>query len=198
MNGAMLGTPIKLLPVACILLAAAQARGAEWEAGPPSSTLLFRAEHADMHTNAMEAFTGTFGDWSARISYDPARPEAATIHVRIALDSLDTGDPPLDREILGDDWFAAGDWPEATYRAEGFSSTGKDRFQAEGLLTLRGVEQPVVLAFELEILDDQAVAQGRAVIDRLAFGIGESAGPSLATVQVGVEFDLKATPVGGN
>lgn len=187
-------TTCRLLLAALTLSAAAstQANAADWHAGPEDSTLLFRAERAVPTKDDLQKFVGTFEDWSATIRYEAGRPEAATIEVRIALGSLDTRDPGLDQDILDEDWFAAAQWPEAVYKAQGFQPLGGDRFGADGTLLLRGLEQPVALEFSLTVEGETALADGFATVDRSQFSIGDSAGRGLATVQVRVEFNLRA------
>jgi len=69
-------------------------------------------------------------------------------------------------------------------------------YEAHGVLTIRDVEEPVVLAFTLEIDGGRAVAAGEFEVSRSAFGItGSSWGAGnvgeTVTVSLHIEADAR-------
>ena len=78
----------------------------------PGSTLAFASRYDG------ELFTGRFGDFQTRLSFDPARPEAGTLDVSIGLASADTGNDDRDSTLKTADFFNIGKFAQARYRAE--------------------------------------------------------------------------------
>ena len=63
----------------------------------------------------------------------------------------------------------------------------------DGVLTLRGVEKPVVLPFTLKIDGDTATMTGATTIDRRDFGIGTTSYGDEKTVAFAVAVDVALT-----
>lgn len=153
-------------------LASAPAAASVWQVIPAQSRIGFAGTHAGA------AFSGRFAKWTAAISFDPARPAEARIGVIIDVASAATGDAVRDGALPTPDWFNTKAHPQARYVARGVKDLGKGRYLANGMLTIRGVSKPVALPFVLEIKGNQAVMNGAASVDRLAFGIGTAPDPS--------------------
>ncbi|MGF1463848.1 MAG: cytochrome b/b6 domain-containing protein [Maricaulaceae bacterium] len=150
-----------------------------WSIDEANSTLRFSGAAAGT------AFEGRFERWSADVVFDPNRPDATAITVEVDIGSAAFGNPFYANAATGSDWLAAAQFPTARFTAEGATALGEGRFQTEGVLSLRGVEQPVTLAFEFEPQPDgSAQVQGQAEILRRLFGIG-----------VDVEGDDQTTPI---
>ena len=118
-----------------------------------------------------EAFSGAFGGFDTRLSFDPARPQDARLVVDIRLSGTDTGNTDRDDTLASSDFFAVEQFARASYRATGFRALGGNRFAAEGELTLRGVSKPVTLEFTWTP-GPQPVLAGEATVKRLDFGVG--------------------------
>ena len=114
--------------------------------------------------------SGSFADWTADIRFDEAVTDgiAGSVDVEISSPSLTLGS--VTQQAMGPDYFASADHPTAIFRAE-IRATA-DGYVADGTLTLRGLEQPAPLPFDLTLDGSVAQMQGSLVLDRRSFGIG--------------------------
>lgn len=142
-----------------------------------------------------EPVTGSFGRWSAKILFSPKALEASAVEVSIDLASVDTGDSQRDGTLTESDFFDTSRFAKASYRATSFRALGKDRYRANGTLSLRGTSKPVPLSFTLTIDGKRARARGTARIDRTSFGVGQGDYASTAEIAgpVAISFDFSAT-----
>ena len=131
----------------------------------PGSSLAFATKYDG------EVFTGRFGGFSTRISFDPARLDAAKLDVAIQLAGTSTGNADRDSTLAGGDFFDVAKFAQARYVADKFRSLGGDRYAADGTLTLRGVSKPVTLTFTWTP-GAKPVLAGKATVKRLDFGVG--------------------------
>jgi polyisoprenoid-binding protein YceI len=180
------------LALALASLAASPAAAATWVVQPAQSTLGFSAEQTGT------PFTGTFTQWTADITYDPAHPAAAHVKITIATASAKTGDTQRDTALPDPDWFNTAAFPQATFESTGFTPEGGTAFQTTGTLTIRGISQPLTLPFTLTLTGTQAVAKGQITLQRTNFGIGQgdwSTG-DYVSLTTGVNFTLTASEAG--
>ncbi|KAF1711266.1 hypothetical protein CSC70_04945 [Pseudoxanthomonas kalamensis DSM 18571] len=160
----------KLLPPALTaaalvaMMASAPARAADYLQAP-GSTLVFATQYDG------EIFTGRFGGFKTRLSFDPARLEAASLEVVIDLAGTDTGNDDRDSTLVGSAFFDVGKYAQARYSARTFRDLGDGRYAADGTLSLHGVSKPVTLTFTWTP-GERPVLAGRARVRRLDFGIG--------------------------
>jgi polyisoprenoid-binding protein YceI len=119
-----------------------------------------------------EAFTGTFRTWDAQIAFDP---KTATGHVSVHIQtgSAVTGSADRDQAIPGAPWFASARYPTANFEASSFRSLGGGRYEAAGLLSIKGVTKPLTLPFSLVITGDTARMTASVGVNRLTFGVGQ-------------------------
>lgn len=136
--------------------------------------------------------SGSFADWTADIDFAPkdGPGKRGEVVVRISIPSLTLGS--VSKQAMGPDFFDAEQFPAATFRADILRAA--DGYTAEGTLSLKGQEVPVSLPFSLHLEDGIAEMQGRTVLDRRNFGIGESMGnPDQLSFEVEIVVDLTAT-----
>lgn len=171
-----------------LFAASASASAADWQVVHDDSNLGIIG-----HQNGV-AFTGTFFDFDAAISFDETDPDAATIAVVIDMASLDTDNPQRDDVTHGIDLFHVAEFPTAEFTASGFTDEGDGRFTTVGELTIRGVTQEVMLPFELTIDDGTAHAVGEVTINRIDFGVGRGQWASINPVshEVTITIDIVA------
>lgn len=134
---------------------------------------------------------GTFTDWSGTVRFDPDHPETADIRISVALASASLGDATQDDMIEGPDFFGASSNPTATWRSTSVRRTAPNRYSASGTLSLKGVSRPQPLTFTLSGDGLRRRVEGRASIDRTAFGVGtgESAAGLANSVTLNFAFD---------
>ena len=131
----------------------------------PGSTLAFGGTYQG------EAFAGRFPEFATTLSFDPADLSTARLDVSIELASATTANADYDAEMLGASFLDSARFPTATYRATAFRALGGNRYVADGILSLHGVEQPVALEFTWTP-GPRPLLAGRATVRRLAFGVG--------------------------
>jgi len=163
MRNHFIAVPIAVV-AACIALASAPARAADYVQAP-GSTLVFAGKYQD------EVFVGRFPGFATRLSFDPQQPAQARLEVTIPLASATTDNPDYDAELRGASFFDSARFAQAHYRATGFRSLGGNRYAADGTLSLHGIDKPVTLTLEWTP-GAQPVLAGKATVQRLDFGVG--------------------------
>jgi polyisoprenoid-binding protein YceI len=139
---------------------------------------------------AGESFTGAFRRWDADIRFDPANLAASSVTATIDVASAATGNPDRDQALPTDTFLDAPAYPRATFVARRFTALGGGRYQADGILTLRGVSKPLSLPFTLAIQGGQAKMTSQVAINRLAFGVGQGEWKAVTTVPAAVTVSV--------
>ena len=139
---------------------------------------------------------GSFHRFDASLAFDPEAPAAARGQLRIDLSSVDIGLREVNEEVLGAQWFDVKRHPEARFEMRQIQPQGAGRFQVGGVLSLKGVSQPLVLNAQLKASSKQALMAGAFVIKRLDFGIGGGPWGDVGVVanEVTVQFQLLLAP----
>ncbi|SEL65339.1 Polyisoprenoid-binding protein YceI [Pseudoxanthomonas sp. GM95] len=150
----------------------------------PGSTLVFATSYDG------ETFTGKFGKFDTKVSFDPMRPDLSTIDVTIGLAGTATGNGDRDSTLAGEDFFNVGKFAQATYKAKGFKPLGGNRYSTDGTLTLRGVSKPVTLTFQWTP-GAQPTLTGKATLKRLDFGVGGGDWKDTSTIPDAVAVSTK-------
>ena len=176
-----------MLLLGALLAPAAQAQ--DWTL-QPGSTLGFATTFEGVK------FAGAFKQFSARIAFDPAHPQACTLDATITLASADTGNADRDKMLPTADFFDVARFPTATYRGADCTPAGPGRYSAQGTLTLRGVSKPVPLTLQWHAQGSGALLTVDAGVPRLTFGVGAGqwADPGAIGLEVAVHGALKLAP----
>ena len=149
--------------IACLVAGSASAK--TWTVDPAASTLRFTG------TAQGEEFSGRFARFEARIAFDPADLAQSSFQVEVDVASADTQNEERDGTLKDAEFFDAATHPMATYAATRFVPVGTG-FEAHGTLTLRGTARPVTLVFTWAEDAGGARLEGKATLDRMAFGVG--------------------------
>ena len=144
----------------------ATAHAADWKVDAAQSSLRFSG------VSQGEAFDGTFARFTPLIRFDPAALAGSRFDVSIDLASADTQNEERDSTLATGDFFDVEKFPQAKFVAEEFAATADGGFEARGTLSLRGVSKPVTLSFTWTAVDGGARLEGKAKLDRIAFGVG--------------------------
>ena len=110
-----------------------------WSADPAHSAVTFRVRHL-----GITWVNGSFGQWTADLNYDPAKPEAASVTAHLQTASITTGNDRRDND-LRQNYLAADSFPEITFVSTRVEKVAADKLRISGDLTMRGVSHPVVL-----------------------------------------------------
>ena len=92
---------------------------------------------------------GSFRDFDGAIEYDPDKPETWSANGTIKVDSIDTNVPERDKHLKSKDFFDAAQFPAISFKTTKVISSTKENAKVEGLITIHGVEKPVVLDVEI-------------------------------------------------
>ena len=131
----------------------------------PASTLGFTGSFQGA------SFDGSFKQWHAAISYDPAQLAQSKFDVSVSMASVAVSDKDQQGALPGKDFFDVAQFPTAHFVTTGFRSVG-GKVVADGQLTLRGVTRPVSLAVVFKPQGKDATLDVDGTLKRLDFGVG--------------------------
>lgn len=159
-----------------------------WTILPAASKIAFSGVHAG------NPFTGTFGQWTGTIRFDPADLPHSSATIVIGTGSAKTGDSFQETSLAQDEWFDPTHFPRATFATVRISAAGPGRYVADGVLTIKGKALPVKLPFTIKIAGATATMAASTTVDRIAFGIGAKADPTAqwVTRPIGLAINLTA------
>ena len=170
-----------LLFSAATLAATASAKNYTQAAG---STLGFSGKYQG------DAFNGQFPGFVTTLSFDPTKLTGAKLDVTIPLATATTRNTDYDSELRGASFFNSKKFPQARYTATKFRALGGNKYAADGMLSLRGVNKPVVLTFTWAP-GAKPVLAGTAVVKRLDFGIGGGDWADLGVIPNAISISTK-------
>jgi polyisoprenoid-binding protein YceI len=166
-----------------------------WTPDPAHSAVAFRVRHL-----GITWVNGTFGQWTADLTYDPNKPEAASVTARIQTATVSTGNDRRDND-LRQNYLAVDSFPEITFVSKRVEKIAPDKLRISGDLTMRGVTHPVVL--DADIGGVLTTARGRrtafsatTTIKRQDYGItrnGFMEGAQIVGDEVRITIDVEAT-----
>lgn len=131
------------------------------------------------HVNHL-GFSDQSGKWyvTGTLELDKQNPKNSKVEVVIAMDSLITGDPELDKHLKSKQFFDVARYSQATFKSDKVELDGKDKAKITGMLTLHGVTKPVTLSMRLNkegmnLLTDRKTVgfTGSTEIKRSEFGM---------------------------
>ena len=127
------------LTAAAAVLAASSATADTWTVDKGHSDASFQIRHM------MSRVRGHFNDYSGTIEADPARPETASVEFTLKTASIDTASEGRDKDLRGENFFDAAKFPEITFKSSRVKSTGKDKYDVTGTLSMHGVSKEVTI-----------------------------------------------------
>ena len=182
----------RLLPVTALALLAATPAFAQQKLVPAESSVGFVSRQMGVPVE------GHFRKLDGQISFDPAKPEAARIHLAIDTGSATLGVKETDAELPKPAWFNVAKFPQATFDAKTVKSLGGGKYEVAGQLSIKGAAHDVVVPVQLTQSGAKTTAAGQFSLKRLAYKIGENewADTSMVADDVQVKFKLVMTGVG--
>ena len=138
---------------------------------------------------------GSFPKFTTKVTFDPAKPEAATVLLNIDLATIDAGSTDANEEVVGKQWFNVKMFPAATFTSSAVKAIGGGRYEVTGPLMIKGKSVPVTAAFTFKTEGVNGVFDGGFTIKRIDFSIGEGAWADVSTVanEIQVKFRVVAT-----
>ena len=182
----------RLLPVTALALLAATPAFAQQKLVPAESSVGFVSRQMGVPVE------GHFRKFDGQITFDPAKPEAARIHLAIDTGSATLGVKETDAELPKPAWFNVAKFPQATFDAKTVKSLGGGKYEVAGQLSIKGAAHDVVVPVQLTQSGAKTTAAGQFSLKRLAYKIGENewADTSMVADDVQVKFKLVMTGVG--
>jgi len=141
---------------------------------PKHASLILRLSHG----SGLSLFTARFDDFDAALDFNPQTPEKSHLSVVIETASINTGMADFDQKLIGTKNLLDGKThPKILFTSTTITQTGPQDGKAKGMLTLRGVTQPITLDvhFNGQARDPLRRAQvlgfsAKAEFSRSAFG----------------------------
>lgn len=156
-----------------------------WTIDKAQSSITFSGTHSGA------PFIGTFGQWDAKVWFDPADLAGSKAVVTITTASGKTGDATKDGSLGGAEWFDPATYPTARFEADSFTALGGNRFEARGTLRIKTMTVPVVLPFTFDEASDVATVEGKVELDRTAFDLGMASDAAGSWVSKAIEVTIK-------
>jgi polyisoprenoid-binding protein YceI len=179
--------------LAFALLSATVAHAVEYrEVLSKESTVMFG------YTQMGVLMEGQFNRFTAQLAFDPAKLKTAHAKIDIDIASIDTGVDEANEEVVGKQWFNAQTFPTASFVSTGMKSLGGNRYEASGILSIKGTTRDVVVPVTFSSAGARGQFDGVLNIKRLDYAIGEGAWSDVGTVadeiQIKFHFVVTAAP----
>lgn len=177
----------KKAPAATAAPAKATAPAPHWTVDATHSSIGFESSVSG------QTFRGAFPRWSAFIAFDPANLGASRVRVVIDVGAAASGDASRDATLKQENWFDATRFPQAVFQASSFRALGANRYEASGILDIKGKKTPIVLPFTLAITGANADMQASLSLNRRTLGFGLDMPDATVPAAVAVTLRVKAT-----
>ncbi|WP_082072893.1 YceI family protein [Hyphomicrobium sp. 99] len=113
---------------------------------------------------------GHFNQVQGTLQFDEKAPEKSQVSATIATASLGTGEPIVDDELKGSDFFNVAADPVMTFKSRAVRSTGADTAEMTGDITVNGITMPVTFAISLHPHTDPALKHSNGAREFVATG----------------------------
>lgn len=126
-----------------VLFTASPAFAATYTIDPDHSTVGFKIRHL------LSNVRGTFDRFEGKFEYEPGKPEAWSAEAVIQAAGINTHVKQRDEHLRSADFFDAAKYPTLTFKSESVTDATETAAKLHGVLSLHGVEKPVVLDLEI-------------------------------------------------
>ena len=148
----------RLVLAVALAAAAAPVFAATYTLDPNHTQVVFSWNHYGFSTPSAQ-----FGKIEGTLQFDQAHPTEASVEVTIALASVNTNVPDLDKHLQKADFFDAEKYPDATFQSTKVEkSASKDTLKVTGDLTLHGVTKPIVLNVTINKVGEHPMRKSQA------------------------------------
>ncbi len=147
-------------------LLASPAFAASWNVDSKTSSITFTADQSG------ETFGGSFPNYTAHITLDPAKPEGANIHITIDVAAVTVEGEDRQVELPGKEWLDAGSFPKAEFTSTKVTKHADGSFVANGTLAIKDVKKEIAVPFTLKETGNTALAEGSFTINRTDYNVG--------------------------
>ena len=130
---------LTICAVATVLCWTPAASAATYAIDQDHTTVSFRIRHLFSYVQ------GTFNEFVGTIEYVPGHPEQWTTRATVQAASIDTRVAKRDDHLRSKDFFDVQQYPTLEFVSTEVTDVAGERAKLHGLLTLHGVQKPVVL-----------------------------------------------------
>ena len=140
---------------------------------------------------------GKFKKIAATIQFNQAQLAQANAKIEIEVGSYDMGSPEYNKEVVGKDWFAAAQFPKATFVSSSVVAAGAGKFNVTGKLTLKGKTVDLTIPVSVKQEGVNQIFDGAIPIKRTQFNIGDGEWKDTSVVadEVVIRFHVVAMPL---
>jgi len=132
-----------LLAVILLATVATMAQAQTWKIDSAHSAAHFAVRHMMVST-----VRGDLGKITGTVTFDSAKPAAASIEASIDVAGIDTREPKRDAHLRSADFFDAATYPTIVFKSKSLTPSAGGGFKLTGDLTMHGVTKEVVLDVE--------------------------------------------------
>ena len=179
---------------AAALAMAALATPAAW-----ATTYTIDTKHSSVTFKIRHLFSkveGAFTDYQGMYDYVPGHPEQWNASATVQAASIDTRAPDRDKHLRSKDFFEVDAYPTIQFQGTGVSDVTESGAKLAGVLTLHGVQKPIVL--DVQILGEGKDPWGNirsgftatTKINRKDFGLTWNKALESGQLLVGDEVDI--------
>ena len=179
-----------ILTVLGIFLLPALSWAAVYRVDADHTTVSFKVRHLFSKTQ------GLFNKFEGTIEYEPGKPETWKTSGTIDAASISTHVAERDKHLKSADFFDVEKYPVITFKSTAVTNAAETNAKLEGLLTIHGVEKPVVLDLEIHGVGKDPWGNTRAgftavtKINRKDFGLNQSPALETGGVLIGEEVEI--------
>jgi len=159
----------------------------EWEMDTKNSHLKFVATY-----EGLEA-PGSFKQFGVRLRFDPEDLQNRQLVVSVNLGSADMDSDDINDAIAQKEWLHVMEFPKAKFESNKIVKKNGNTYLAHGMLSLKGIEQPIDVPFSWFEKGNSANMKGELIVNRTNFNIGSgewSTGNVIGT-DVKVDFTVE-------
>lgn len=172
----------------------------------PAGTFTVDGSHSHVGFVARHAMVtkvrGSFNEFSATATFDPANPAATTAEVSVDVASIDTRSEQRDGHLRSGDFFDVETYPKLTFASTSVEQVDEETLRVTGDLTIKSTTKPVTIDFTFTgaatdpFGNERVGFEGSVVVNRkdwdLTWNAALETGGVLVSDKVTLEFDLSA------
>lgn len=181
---------ILLFTSSLLILPSLPAFAATYQIDTDHTTVSFKIRHL------LSYVQGHFREFEGSFDYDPEKPDTWKVSAAIQAASIDTNVAPRDKHLRSKDFFEVETFPTLTFQSTGVKDVTASNAKVEGLLSIHGIEKPVVLDLEIHgVAKDpwgnvRAAFTATTTINRKDFGLTWNQAVETGQLLVGEEVAI--------
>lgn len=177
------------LLLSVLIVPVAHSAGDSWELDKGHSNVYFSVDHIFSKVN------GHFNEFTTDIVFNPEDVSKSSFVFTITVDSIDTNISKRDKHLNSADFFDGGKYAKMIFTSTSVTAAENGLYNVDGKLEVKGKTYDLTLPLMLAgIKDHPAVPgkevagfNGKVVIDRLAYGVGNGKFHKMGVVGKDVE-----------